>query len=82
MDLRYQVTSVPGAVSVPFAQDFKIEIAFVDSRTRTTIADFTGDKAVLMSTLLASMPPEALAQFVDEVAVRMVALAEGVNVDG
>jgi hypothetical protein len=79
MDLRYAVTPVPGAVSVGFAQDFRIDVAFIDSRTGETIADFTGDRSVLMSTLLAAMPPEALRQFVEEVAVRMTALAEGVD---
>lgn len=80
MDLRYQVTPIPGAVAVQFAEDFRIEVAFVDSETDVVVADFTGANSILMSTLLAAMPPDALARLVDEVAVRMVAIAKGVAV--
>lgn len=77
MDLRFKATPVPGAVAVNFQEDFILDVAFLDSATGATIVDRTGPNAVLMSTLLASMPPDVLEQFVAEVAARMVAIASG-----
>ena len=77
MDLRFKVTPVPGAVSIPFSQDFKLEVAFLDSTTGATIVDHTGDNAILMSALLGSMSSDVLEQFVNDVAVRMIAIANG-----
>lgn len=79
MDLRYKITPIPGAVSIPFTEDFKLEVAFLDSSTGQTIVDHTGSNAILMSTLLASMPPDVLEQFVIEVGARMAAIAGGIG---
>lgn len=79
MDLRYAVTPIPGAVSIPFAEDFKIEVAFLDSSTGAALLDCTGPNAILMSTLLAAMPSEVLAQLVNETAVKMVMIAKGIS---
>jgi hypothetical protein len=78
VDLRCTITPVPGAVSIPFAEDFLVSVKFIDSETGAVVGDYSGDKAVLVSTLLASMPAEVLAQLVNETAVRMVAIARGV----
>jgi hypothetical protein len=80
MDLNpYNVTPIAGPVEVTFAEDFRISLAYVDSTTGQTVADYTGENSVLVSELLSSMPAEALAQMVRELAPRMVEIAKGVT---
>jgi hypothetical protein len=79
MDLNpYRVTPQAGPVSVAFAEDFRVEIAYVDSRTGEIVADYTGEHSMLVSELLSSMPAEVLAEMVYELAPRMVMIAKGV----
>jgi hypothetical protein len=73
----YTVVPIPGEVSVAFAEDFRIEIAFCDPQTGEPVLDCTGEHAPLVSELLASLPAEVLAQLVYELAPRMVAVAKG-----
>jgi hypothetical protein len=79
VDLRYKVEQIPGEVAVTFPEDHRIDLAFLDSTTGQILVDRSGDKSVLMSTLLAAMPPDVLTQFVTEVAPRMVSILEGLG---
>lgn len=74
----FTITPTDEPVSIGFTTDFAIEIAFRDSSTGEIILDLTGDKKILMSSLLGMMTVEALHAFVEGVAPQMVALAEGI----
>lgn len=75
----YKLEIVPGPVAVTFAEDFRVEIAFVDGRTNEVLVDCTGDNSVMVSDLLSSLPADVLAQLVYDLAPRMVAIAKGVD---
>lgn len=78
MDLRpYSIEPVPGPKTVEIKTDYLISVCFCDPETGVPILDRTGENAVLISTLLETLPSEALAKFVHETAPRMVALHGG-----
>ncbi|APW60482.1 hypothetical protein [Paludisphaera borealis] len=80
MDLNpLRITPLPGAVSIPFVEDFLIEVCFRDSATGAVVLDCTGEHGVKVSELLASLPTEVLAAFVNETAVKMVMVAKGLT---
>lgn len=75
----FYVIPIPGAVNVTFAQDFEIQVSFIDSSTGQLLLDCSSPgKTVLMSQLLSSMPADALFELVYEQAARMVEIAKGV----
>jgi len=78
MNIRFQMTPVAGPVTVTFADDFLIDLEFIDPATGETVYDFGGENAVHASQLLASLPPGALADVVRSQAVDLVKLAKGV----
>jgi hypothetical protein len=79
LDLRINITPINEPTPVTLARDHRIEVAFLDSTTGAVIEDCTGADAVLVSQLLTTLPPDALAQFVNETAARMVAIAKGID---
>lgn len=78
MDVRFKMTPVEGPATVEFARDFLVDVAFIDGDPREVVVDRTGEHAIRISELLSSLPGDVLAQLVSELAVRMVAIAEGV----
>lgn len=78
MDVNpFKITPIPGPKTVTLKTDYLIDACFLDPETGSVIEDSTGENSVLMSTLLETLPSEALAVFVDRNAVEMVRLLKG-----
>lgn len=78
MNINISVTPVAGPVSVEFDNDFVDDIAFLAPGTNDVVVDCTGENALHMSELLASLPPDALMGVVRERVVELVKLARGI----
>lgn len=75
----HSVTPIPGAIAITVKSDYLISTCFRDPTTGEVREDCTGENAVLVSTLLETLPSEALAKFVEETCVRMLTLAKGLS---
>jgi len=73
----YRIERVDGPKTITIKNDYRIIARFVDPITGETIEDRTGERSVLVSTLLETLPSEALSRFVDETAIRMALIASG-----
>lgn len=79
MDLRFSMTPTGSPVSVNFPSDFKVDLAFVDSNTGEVLHDFTGDKALLVSAMIAETPAEVIQEFLRGFVVDLARLTKGIS---
>lgn len=78
MNLRFRMTPVPGPVTVEFAEDYRIDVTFLDVKTDEIMYDASGEGSLLMSKLLGQLPAEAIAEIVRDRAIDLVKRAEGI----
>lgn len=78
MNISISVTPVAGPVSVEFDNDFVIDIAFLAPGTNDVVVECTGENALRMSQLLASLPSDVLMGVVREQVVELVKIARGI----
>jgi len=74
MNINISVTPVAGPVSVEFDNDF----TFLAPGTNDVVVECTGENALRMSQLIASLPSDVLMGVVREQVVDLVKLARGI----
>lgn len=76
MDVRFSMTPIEGPATAEFPEDYRIDITFLNKGE--VVFDASGENALLVSEVLASLPAEELAEIVRDRAIELVKRARGI----